>query len=39
VKCERDKDGRYSFKIEKKSTDATLLKALVQKLLRLMNVE
>jgi hypothetical protein len=35
VKFERDKDGRYSIKIEKKPTDATLLKTLVQKLLSL----
>ena len=39
VKFERDKDGRWTIQIEKKPTDATLLKALVQKLLSLMNME
>ncbi|MFO1428731.1 MAG: hypothetical protein U1F76_01100 [Candidatus Competibacteraceae bacterium] len=39
VKFERDKDGVWTIKIEKKPTDATLLKTLVQKLLSLMNVE
>ena len=39
VKFERDKDGIWTIKIEKKPTDATLLKTLVQKLLSLMNVE
>ncbi|MER2531235.1 MAG: hypothetical protein ABTR54_06460 [Candidatus Competibacter sp.] len=33
VKFERDKDGRWSVKIEKKPTDSSLLKPLVQKLL------
>ncbi len=33
VRFERDKDGRWSLKIEKKSTDNSLLKILVQKLL------
>ena len=33
VKFERDKDGRWSIKIEKKPTDSSLLKPLVQKLL------
>jgi hypothetical protein len=33
VKFERDKDGRWSVKIEKKPTDNSLLKPLVQKLL------
>jgi hypothetical protein len=39
VKFERDKDGVWTIKIEKKPTDATLLKALVQKLLSLINME
>jgi hypothetical protein len=38
VKFERDKDGRYSFKIEKKPTDAGLLKTLIQGLLKLKTV-
>ncbi len=33
VKFERDKDGRWTLKIEKKPTDNSLLKLLVQKLL------
>lgn len=33
VKFERDKEGRWSVKIEKKPTDNSLLKPLVQKLL------
>jgi len=33
VRFERDKDGRWSIKIEKKSTSDALLKPLVQKLL------
>ena len=33
VKFERDKDGHWSLKIEKKPTDNSLLKSLVQKLL------
>ncbi|MBL8254268.1 MAG: hypothetical protein JNJ76_11775 [Candidatus Competibacter sp.] len=33
VKFEHDKDGRWSVKIEKKPTDSSLLKPLVQKLL------
>lgn len=33
VKFERDKEGRWSIKIEKKPTDNSLLKPLVQKLL------
>jgi hypothetical protein len=33
VRFERDKDGRWSLKIEKKPTDNSLLKILVQKLL------
>jgi hypothetical protein len=33
VKFERDKAGRWSVKIEKKPTDNSLLKPLVQKLL------
>lgn len=32
VKFERDKDGRWTLKIEKKPTDNSLLKSLVQKL-------
>ncbi|HYQ91108.1 MAG TPA: hypothetical protein VES89_03280 [Candidatus Competibacteraceae bacterium] len=39
LKFERDKDGHWTIKIEKKPTDATLLKTLIQKLLSLMNVE
>jgi len=38
LKFERDKDGRYSFKIEKKPTDTGLLKTLIQGLLKLKNV-
>lgn len=38
VKFERDKDGRTSFKIEKKPTDASLLKTLIQGLLKLKNL-
>jgi hypothetical protein len=33
VKFERDKDGRFTLKIEKKPTSTTLLKPLVRKLL------
>jgi hypothetical protein len=33
VRFERDKEGRYSFIIEKKSTSESLLKLLIQKLL------
>ena len=38
VKFERDKQGRYSFKVEKKATSDQLLKPLVQKLLALMKL-
>ena len=38
VKFERDKQGRYSFKVEKKATSEQLLKPLVQKLLTLMKI-
>lgn len=37
VKIERDKDGRWSFRIEKKPTDNGLLKSLMQKLLGMMS--
>lgn len=33
VVFERDKTGKWRFKVEKKPTDTTLLKALMQKLL------
>lgn len=39
VRFERHKDGSYSFKIEKKPTDATVLKVVVQKLLTLMKLD
>jgi hypothetical protein len=38
VKFERDKQGKYSFKVEKKATSEQLLKPLVQKLLALMKL-